>query len=159
MFSERMNIYKQKSAKFMVFFVCLILIFFSVLTGDYWFLGSLLILVLLIYLYTTSFDYTIGHTETSLIYGVRKKYEIRLEDIQEVFVDNLDYMGKFGGYGYRKFRKQSAYVFNDSGNFLCVKTVDRDYFFSIDDKPYWSNWLEKRRNLPSDVQSFTKISC
>ena len=159
MFSERMNIYKQNSAKFIVFFVCLILIFFSVVTEDYWFLGALLILVLAIYLYTISFDYTIGHTETTLVYGVRKKYELRLEDIQEISIENLDYIGKFGGYGYRKFRKKSAYIFNDSGVFLCVKTVDRDYFFSIEDKPYWSNWLENRRNLRSDVQSFTKISC
>ena len=158
MFSESMNIYKQNSAKFIVFFVCLILIFFSVLTGDYWFLGALLILVLTIYLYTISFDYTIGHTETLLIYGVRKKYEMRLEDIQEISIENLDYMGKFGGYGHRKFRKKSAYIFNDSGVFLCVKTVDRDYFFSIEDKQYWANWVKNRKNLSSASLSFTKIS-
>lgn len=143
MYSEKMNIYKQKSAKFIVFFVCAMLIFFSLVTGDYWFLGSILILVLAIYLYTVSFDYTIGHTATSLVFGVRKKKEIPLDTIQEISLENLDYTGKFGGYGYRRFRKRSAYTFNDSGNFLCVKTSDRIYFLSIEDKAYWTDWLDK----------------
>ena len=147
MYSEKMNIYKQKSAKFIVFFVCAMLIFFSIVTGDYWFLGSLLVFVLAIYLYTVSFDYTIGHTPTSLVFGVRKKKEIPLDTIQEISIENIDYMGKFGGYGFRKFGKRSAYTFNDSGNFLCVKTVDGLYFLSIDNKAYWVEWLDKKVDL------------
>lgn len=147
MYSEKMNIYKQNSARFIVFFVCATLIFFGIITGDYWFLGAVLVFVLAVYLYSISFDYTIGHTATSLVFGVRKKREIPFEDIQEMTIENLDYTGKFGGYGYRVFRKRSAYTFNDSGNFLCVKTEGREYFLSIEDKAYWTDWLDKRTGI------------
>ncbi|WP_233266096.1 hypothetical protein [Myroides fluvii] len=159
MFSEKMNIYKQNTAKFIVAFVCVMLIFLGVVTGDYVFSVPLAILVLAIHFYTRSLDFTIGHTAESLVFGWRKKHVVSFDDIKEISVENLDYMGKFGGYGYRKFRNQSAYIFNDSGNFLCVKTADRNYFFSIDDKAYWSNWSRNRENLSSVAQSFTKLSC
>jgi len=147
MYTEKMNIYKQKTARFMVFFTCSVLVFFGIVTGDYWFLGSLAVLVLVIHLYTSSLEYTIGHTAEALVFGLRKQNMILFQDIEEIAVENIDYMGKFGGYGYRRFRKRSAYVFNDSGNFLCVKTADKNYFFSIDDKEYWTDWLQKRTDL------------
>ncbi|MBB1139198.1 hypothetical protein H4K33_06775 [Myroides sp. WP-1] len=143
----------------MVLFVCIILLSFAILTTDYLFLGSMTVLILVVHLYTRSFDYTIAHTTDALVFGWRKKHTILLKEIEEITLENLDYMGKFGGYGYRRFKRRYAYVFSDSGDFLCVKTADKDYFLSIKDKKYWANWLENRTNVCSNEQTLTKISC
>ncbi|MGG5506091.1 MULTISPECIES: hypothetical protein [unclassified Myroides] len=144
MYCEKMNIYRQRSAQFIVTFVCIILLLFSVITGDYLFLGATTVFVLGVHLYARSLDYTIEHTADALVFGLCRKHTVLLEEIEEMTIENLDYVGKFGGYGYRRFRRKHAYVFSDSGDFLCVKTANKDYFLSIKDKNYWKNWLEKQ---------------
>lgn len=95
----------------------------------------ILLAIVLYYMYKTQL--TVELTSKGVSYSLQsfstKKGQIPFSEIINIDVVSLDYISKFGGWGYRKNKNGEAFIFND-GSFLHVQTAKQHYYFSISDE-------------------------
>lgn len=104
------------------------LLFFILLFADF------ILILSAFYIYKTSLQLSISNTVFcyELNSFSKEKGEISLNDIVAIEIIPLDYITKFGGWGKRKNKNGTAYIFNN-GYFLKIKTSNNVYYFSISD--------------------------
>ena len=95
---------------------------------------NLILILSAFYIYKTSLNLRIS--DTVFYYELnsfsKEREEISLKDILEIELIPLDYISKFGGWGKRRNKNGTAYIFND-GYFLKIKTSNNVYYFSVSD--------------------------
>ncbi len=151
-YQEQMNIYRKQSSIFFAVFGSVVLLLVTISTEkskvNFIFMGITFAVMLSVYLYYYFSTFKVGHSQKAIVFSWRKQQQIALIDIDKISIENLDYFGKFGGYGKRVWGKKHAYIFNDSGNFLCIQANGKDYYLTIQDNVYWKKWIEEKNIIP-----------
>lgn len=132
------EIQKYPGSSYILIVPLLIVLMLFVFSVDVWFqlfLGSIVLVLALSLLYVFTARFIIEINSSGVSYQVTpfgKKQYISKNDITNIEVINLDFIGTFRGWGARKRKGKKAYIFND-GDFLFIKTSEMSYYFSIKD--------------------------
>lgn len=103
---EIQNIYRSVGIIFTVFFVVVMILFFAFFEGasvaDYVLFGGMGVFVVVTYLILYFLNFSIGYDATGIVYAYTRKKSIPFGNMIRVWIENIDYMGRFGGVGSRK---------------------------------------------------------